>query len=275
MTDFIESVINAIEAGRGVTLATIVGPASMPQGMLGRKLVVHPDGRVDGTLGVTSLDERVGRELQDAGPAASPRLVSLPLTKEEASSLGVEPNTSIQIFLDVMTPPPTLLIVGSGHVAQPVSSIGKTLGFRVVVLDDRESFANRERFPDADQILVGEFSQELPKFPIHPATYVIIVTRGHAYDEGALRSVVGSRAAYIGMIGSARKVRTVLDNLASTGIPQEQLDRVYSPIGLDIGAETPAEIALSIMAEIVNVRRRGRRSPCSMSEQRRRGGMAS
>jgi xanthine dehydrogenase accessory factor len=269
VADFIESVINAIESGQGATLATLVGPRGLPHGLLGRKLVVASDGRVEGTLGSAALDGRVvSASLDDTDAAHGSRLATIKLA-EEGLDLGLRPGDEVQIFLDRVMPAPTLLIVGAGHIAQPLCSIAKTLGFDVAVMDDRVSFANRERFPDADRIVVGYFTQELAHFPIHRSTYIIIVTRGHAYDEDSLRSVIGSDAAYIGMIGSTRKVRTVLENLAAAGIPREQLDRVYSPIGLDIAAETPAEIAVSILAEIVNVRRRGQRSPSSMSATRR------
>ncbi len=273
MADFVKSVVDALEAGGAVTLVTLVGPRSLPGSWLGRRIVLGPAGRIEGTLGSAELDERVIRRCsgETAGTAA-PRRISLALGEEESELLGLAPGAELQLFLDVMTPDPTLLIVGAGHIAQPLAAIAGIVGFRVVVLDDRASFANRERFPGADQILVGYFTQELARFPINRSTYVVIVTRGHAHDEASLRAVIDSDAAYIGMIGSRRKVRTILDNLAGSGIPREQLGRVYSPIGVDIGAESPAEIALSIMAEVVNVRRRGAPHCSSMSRAMSHGG---
>jgi xanthine dehydrogenase accessory factor len=163
---------------------------------------------------------------------------------------------TIQVFIDVTVPKPTLLVVGAGHVAMPVVEIGYLCDFRAIVLDDRADMASEERFPHAAERLVGDIVQTLQAFPITDSTYIVIVTRGHALDEGALRAVIGSPAAYVGMIGSRRKVRVIYDRLHADGIDEVLIDRVHSPIGLDIGSETPAEIAVSILAEVIAVRSR-------------------
>jgi xanthine dehydrogenase accessory factor len=141
-----------------------------------------------------------------------------------------------------------------------VAEIGHLCGFRVVVLDDRPELASQERFPHASERIAGDIVRELGALPLTPATYIVIVTRGHAYDEAALRAVIDSPAAYIGMIGSRRKVRATFERLLADGVTEEQLGRVRAPIGLDIGAQTPAEIAVSILAEIVMQRRRERQA---------------
>jgi len=164
----------------------------------------------------------------------------------------------VELFIEVAVPSPSLLIIGAGHIGQSLSRMGKLVGFRVVVLDDRPDFANVERFPEADEVIAADFAETLRDYPITDTTYVVVATRGHRYDEQSLRQVINSSAAYIGMIGSRRRVATVLRHLAEEGYPPERLRQVYSPIGLDIGGETPEEIALSIMAEIVQVRRGGR-----------------
>jgi xanthine dehydrogenase accessory factor len=135
--------------------------------------------------------------------------------------------------------------------------MGAMLGFKVVVLDDRPAFANRERFPDADEVLAAEFGETLAKYPLDEQTYVAIMTRGHAHDMECLLQVVDAPVAYIGMIGSRRRVRGVLDLVKEEGCSEELLARVHAPIGLDIGAQTPEEIALSVMAEVVKARRGG------------------
>jgi xanthine dehydrogenase accessory factor len=142
--------------------------------------------------------------------------------------------------------------------------MGKMLSFEVIVLDDREKFANRERFPDADQVIVADFGPTLDSLKITRATYIVIITRGHQYDEEALMTVADSPAAYIGMIGSRRRVEAVRHNLENFGVDTSKLERVRAPIGLEIGAQTPEEIAVSIIAEMIAVRRGGRGLPMSV-----------
>jgi xanthine dehydrogenase accessory factor len=162
----------------------------------------------------------------------------------------------LQVFVQAPEHQPTALIVGAGHIAVPVAEIASLCDFRVAVLDDRPSFANRERFPRAESVIVGDYQKELRRFPIDNHTYIILITRGHQHDVPCLIEVIDSPAAYIGMIGSKRRVAGVFQLLETEyGIAKEKLARVHSPIGLSIGAETPAEIAVSIMAEIIQVRR--------------------
>lgn len=264
MIDSVDCVLRWLESGEGVHLVTVVGPEQAPASVLGRKMVIGPDGSVQGTLGAQSLDRRALDAVEQIG-IGTPKRIPILLSPEECKSLGLAVGSELELFLDSLTPAPSLVIVGAGHIAQPLCSMGSALGFRVTVVDDRPSFASRERFPEAAELRVGYFRDELARLPLHRSTYVVIVTRGHAHDEEALRAVIDSEAAYIGMIGSRRKVRTILDRLAESGISNQRLGSVYSPIGLDIGAESPAEIAVSILAEMVAVRRKGGRHPSSMS----------
>jgi len=167
----------------------------------------------------------------------------------------------LALFVEVIAPAGELVIVGAGHIAQSLVTVARTLGFRLSIVDDRAAFANRVRFPQADRIVVGGIEETLAGLPIGPATYLVLVTRGHQLDEAALKTVIGSDAAYIGMIGSRRRVREVFRHLAAAGVAEERLARVHAPIGLDIGAETPAEIAVAIAAQLVKVRRELRAQP--------------
>lgn len=177
----------------------------------------------------------------------------------------------IKIFVEVQVQPPQLIIVGAGHIAVPLAAIAKLNDFEVTVLDDRPQYAHRARFPTADRVIAGDFRAELrklrgnqPTFDNH--TYLVLVTRGHQYDIDALLEVLDDPLAYIGMIGSQRRIRAVFELLEEEQqIPPEKFDRVYAPIGIDIGAHTPAEIAVCIMAEIINVLRKG--PALSMSQQ--------
>jgi len=159
------------------------------------------------------------------------------------------------VFVEPLPPQPELVIVGAGHIAQPLAQMGTLLDFEVTVLDDRGAFASRERFPEADTILAGPIDEMLATRPIGPSTYLVLVTRGHQHDEAALKTVIASEAAYIGMIGSRRRVKEVFRHLEAAGVPARLTSRVHAPIGLDIGARTPSEIAVAIAGQLVQVRR--------------------
>ena len=161
----------------------------------------------------------------------------------------------LEVFIEPILSSPTLYIFGGGHISLSLAKIGKLLGFKIVVIDDRPEFANPQRFPEAELTLAEDFSKAFPKLKIDKSSYIAIVTRGHQYDELVLEWAIGTKAKYIGMIGSKTKNKAIFSHLLAKGTSQELLERVHAPIGLAIGAQTPEEIALSIMAEIVQVRR--------------------
>ena len=161
--------------------------------------------------------------------------------------------------MEVQQRPPSLVIVGAGHIAQPLAAMGRLCDFTVTVLDDRAQFANRQRFPQAERVIAGPLAETLRGLPLDRDTYVVLITRGHQHDVECLLEIVDAPLAYLGMIGSRRRVRGVFELLEEErGIRREKLRRVYAPIGLDIGAKTPAEIALTIMAEVIKVTRGGK-----------------
>ncbi len=262
-------VVEAAAGGPPVAVATVI---SAPEGAMpapGAKLLVRADGSRLGSLGGGSLEEAVAA---DAHAALTSRPRSQVETLHYRAGGARSPRReaaadAFSLMIEVTERPATLLIVGGGHVGQSIATIGAHAGFSVAVLDDRAAFANEERFPMADQVICGDYVEELRRFPIDAATYVVLVSRGHKQDELALREVVNSEAAYVGMIGSLRRVGTVLTHLAREGYPRTALERVHTPIGLDIAAETPEEIAVSIVAEIIAVRRGG--GGGKMSEARR------
>jgi xanthine dehydrogenase accessory factor len=229
----------ATRARRPAALVMTIQPvAGLPAGTKSC-LSVKPEGAV--LTPVLSLDPATLQTFADAVSAGKPRLLSL-------SSKG-------DIFIDVQPGLQTLLIVGAGHIAQPLCEIGHMLGFRTVVVDDRWAFANRERFPHATEIRVGPFVETLENLDVNDQTFAVVVTRGHNWDERSLRTLLKKQLAYIGMIGSKRRAKATLERLAGQNHSPEELGRVHTPMGLDIGAETPVEIALAIAAEIVRVRR--------------------
>jgi xanthine dehydrogenase accessory factor len=208
-----------------------------------RRLIL-PDGQTQGTLGDEDRDVWVTAQALEALSQGVSRTVP-------------DPREGPDIFIEVQVSPPTLIIAGGGHIAVPLAKMGVMLGFRIVVLDDRPQFANRERFPAADEVLAAPFGETLANCPLDDQTYVAIMTRGHTHDMECLLQVIDEPVAYIGMIGSRRRVRGVLDLVKEHGYSEDLLARVNTPIGLDIGAQTPEEIALSVMAEVVKARRGG------------------
>ena len=196
----------------------------------------------------------VFRDLAGAALAAGQSRLTW-LTRSASGWERAEEGEGLGVFVEAMASPPELLIVGAGHIALPLAQMGKMLDFEVTVLDDRGVFASRERFPEADTILVGPIDSVLAKRPIGPSTYLVLVTRGHQHDEAALRTVIASGAAYLGMIGSRRRVKEVFRHLEAAGVPADLISRVHAPIGLRIGARTPSEIAVAIAGELVQVRR--------------------
>ena len=173
-----------------------------------------------------------------------------------------QPEGRVKIFVEVQAQPPKLIIVGAGHIAIPLASIAATCDFEVTVLDDRPQYAHPDRFPTAKSVIAGPFREELGKLrdagALDSHTYIVLVTRGHSYDVESMLEVLDEPLAYIGMIGSKRRIRAVFELLErEQGIAPEKFDRVHAPIGLDIGARTPAEIAICIMAEIINIMRNG------------------
>ena len=163
-------------------------------------------------------------------------------------------NRRMEILLEPIFSEPTVYIFGAGHVSEQLAPLAKKVHFRVVVIDDREMFANRNRFPGADEVIVSEFEKCFDQLNIDDSSYIVIVTRGHLYDGFVLQQALKTNARYIGMIGSKKKIRTLYDNLMGKGMTKEILDRVHAPIGIDINSETPEEIAVSIVAELIKVR---------------------
>jgi xanthine dehydrogenase accessory factor len=166
----------------------------------------------------------------------------------------------------------TLLICGAGHIAQPLCEIGHLLGLRTIVVDDRWAFANRERFPRATEVRVGPFAEVLESLDINENTFVVVVTRGHNWDETCVHTALKKNPGYLGMIGSKRRSKATLERLAEQGYGPELLSRIHTPMGLDIAAETPAEIAVAIAAEIVRVRRHGPLDTLSLAAKARPSG---
>ncbi len=241
------------EAARTLTPVALLIAIDPAAGADSRHLLLYGDGVCEGSLG--------------DGEAAALRQAAEMLAVGRS---GLARVGEARIYVESQARPPHLVIVGAGHIAAPLARLGRLLDFRVTIIDDRPAFANRVRFPDADALIVDYFRPALEALPLDRQSYVVLVTRGHQHDVDSLLTILDRPTAYIGMIGSARRVRAVFELLErEQKVDPARLDRVHSPIGLDIGAETPAEIAVAIMAEIVKVRRGG--TGVSLTDRERRG----
>jgi xanthine dehydrogenase accessory factor len=256
MDDIYEAIVNLRHRGGKAVLATIVNTRGSAPRKEGAKMLVHSDGRIVGTVGGGDLEHQIVRRALQLLDGNESQLAHFEMTNEDASRAGMVCGGTLDVFLDPLEASPALYIFGGGHISLTLARIGKMVGFRVVVIDDRSEFANAERFPEADETMAGEIASVMPRLKINGTSYIVIVTRGHQNDSQVLEWAVTTPAAYVGMIGSKRKVLAVFAYLRTKGITQQQLDRVHSPVGLSIGAETPEEIAVSIMAEVIQVRRR-------------------
>lgn len=241
----------ALEGGDPVVGLTVLesSPGGPPSGA---RMCVWAD-RHAGTMGGANLD---GAAIRIARSALA--------DGARAGTVEVEADGArVTLYLEPHAPPAELVIVGAGHVARPLCEVGALLGFRVTVLDDRPEFATRERFPLAAEVRPADFADPFRGIRITPRTFLVLVTRGHKYDFEALRGILLGPAlpAYVGMIGSRRRTRAALEALAAEGITADRLRAVHAPIGLDVGAETPEEIAVSIAAELVMIRRGGTGQP--------------
>lgn len=239
----IDALLESLRRKEPVALVTVIKCQNVAQ--VGNKTLVWLDRPPLATLGLGEIEQHVF----DAANAA------LAAGKHRALRY---PDQGLELFVEVQRRPAHLVIVGAGHIAAPLCEMAALCGFGVTVIDDRPQFANRQRFPKADRIIADDIRQAVRDLAMDASTFVVLVTRGHSLDVECLLEIIDRPLAYIGMIGSRRRVRAVFDLLErEQGIPRSRLNRVYAPIGLAIGAESPAEIAISIMAEIVNVYRGG------------------
>lgn len=244
--------LHALEAGGRAVTVTRMGPDPRR-----RILTESPQGAVETVGSLGSPEVNAEADVRGRGLLAG--------THPE----GVVETGGVRLYLEAHSPAPELVIVGAGHIAQPLSSLGALLGFQVTVADDRAGFATRERFPQAHRLVLVDFDDPFDQIPPGPLTHLVLVTRGHQYDFECLRRLLLSdaRPRYVGMIGSRRRVRATFERLLADGIPRERLEAVRAPVGLDLGAQSPAEIAVSVAAELVLEWRGGVGSPLHKRER--------
>jgi xanthine dehydrogenase accessory factor len=257
------SAAEALRLGETVALVTVVrAQGSTPQ-RAGAKMLVWPDGRIVGTIGGGCYENDAFWKAREAIVSGRPTLVHYELNDDFAQENGLICGGRMDVHIDPLAPSPRLYIIGAGHVGFHLARAALDAGFHIHVVDDREKFANAERFPGAE-VVVEPIPDWLRRADLPAAAYIVVVTRGHQNDLEAVRALAPHDYKYLGLIGSRAKVARIYDALRAEGLASERLDRVHAPIGLEIGAVTPAEIAISILAELIAVRRGANTSALSM-----------
>ena len=257
------AVARALETGEDAALVTIVSTRGSTPQRVGAKVLVYADGRTVGTIGGGCYENDAAGKAREALRTRAAKLVTYDLTDEMAQENGLICGGSMQVFIEPLDTSPHLWVVGAGHVSQHLARLAQGVGFRVHVVDDREKFANADRFPEATSVTVETIETHLAGTPMPESAFVVVVTRGHVHDLDALRAIAGRPLRYVGMIGSRAKVQKITDALLDAGAPAEWVRSLHAPIGLRIGAVTPEEIAVSIVAELIAVRRGAETDPAT------------
>jgi len=255
MLDIYQEIAKITAEGGEAALATVVSAQGSTPREVGAKMLVRADGSIIGSIGGGSVEAQLIKKATEVIKKGQPQRHHFSLVPKEGEESGMICGGEMEVFIEPILPSPTMYIFGGGHVSLTLAKIGKLLDFKIVVIDDRAEFATPERFPDADLVLAEDFDKAFPKLKIDKSSYTVIVTRGHKTDEAVLELALGTPAKYIGMIGSKTKIKTIFSHLLAKGIPKKLLDTVHTPIGLEIYAETPEEVAVSILAELVKIRR--------------------
>jgi xanthine dehydrogenase accessory factor len=250
-----ERIAGLARQGEPFVVATLIAVEGSSPRHVGAKMLVLNDGETIDTIGGGPLERQVVADALDCLSCGTSRVARYGLREEGEGALGTLCGGEATVFLEAHAPGHTLLIVGAGHIGLALARAAEPLDYGVVVLDSRQEMVTRERFPSAERLVCGDPADVLQLVSVDAGTHVVIVTHSHHHDAAALRSVLQSGAGSVGMMGSARKVHKIFAGLREEGVPDEVLQRVHAPIGLDIGAETPAELALSILSQIVAVRR--------------------
>lgn len=253
--DLYEEIVNLRRQGRRAALATIINVRGSIPSFNTAKMLVRDDGSILGTIGGGCVEADVWQAAREVMEQEKPRTLTFNLNQNPKYDAGLVCGGTLEVYVEPVLPIPQLYIFGAGHVAHNVYKVARLAGFEITVVDDREAYANLERFPDAKAVIAEDFDLALQKVDPTESSYIVIVTRGHRDDMRILRWAVLTPARYIGMIGSKRKVLTTYKELQAEGISAELFEKVKAPVGLEIGAVTPEEIAVAIVAEMIAFRR--------------------
>jgi xanthine dehydrogenase accessory factor len=247
--------LRAASSGESAALVTVVATDGSTPQKAGAKMVVYADGRLAGTIGGGCVEAEMTWRARHVIETQTPQLASYDLTPDQAGDDGLVCGGRMQVFIEPLVGTPTLCLFGAGHVSQALARIARPAGFRVEVADDRAKFANAARFPEADRIVVDGWTAATLQLTLGPNTYAVALTRGHGGDTEALAAVLGRGLRFVGLLGSRAKLVHVATALEERGVALEEIAKIHCPLGLAIGATTPEEIAVSILAELIAVRR--------------------
>ena len=253
--DIYDEIVRLRREGRKGAVATIVNVRGSIPSFETAKMLVRDDGSIAGTIGGGCVEAEVWQAAREVMEAEKPRTLTFNLNANPKFDSGLVCGGTLDVFIEPILPPSLLYIFGAGHVSLNLYKVARLAGFEVTVLDDREAYANRQRFPEARDIYADDFERIMAQLSPGETSFLVIVTRGHRDDMRVLRWALHTPARYIGMIGSKRKVLSIYKELEKEGMPREKFERVHAPVGLDIGAITPEEIAVAIVAEMIAVRR--------------------
>jgi xanthine dehydrogenase accessory factor len=253
--DIYDEIVRLRRLGQKCAVATIVQVNGSIPSYESAKMLVREDGSMLGTVGGGCVEAEVWTAAREVIDTDKPRHLNFSLGEDAAYDNGLICGGQLNIFVEPVTPQPRAFIFGGGHVSKSLSKVANLAGFATVIIDDREAFANKERFPEADEVYAEEYESVFPKLTITSTSYLIIVTRGHRDDMRVLRWAVETPAKYIAMIGSKRKTIAVVKELEREGLPRHLFEKIFAPMGLEIGAETPEEIAISVVGEMIAMRR--------------------
>jgi xanthine dehydrogenase accessory factor len=268
--DIYEEIVKLRQAGCRGAVATIVSARGSIPSFKTAKMLVRDDGSIAGTIGGGCVEAEVWQAAREVMESEKPRTLTFDLNQDPKYDTGLVCGGTLEIFIEPILPPASLYIFGAGHVALNLYKVSENAGFDVTVVDDRETFAHHERFPAAKEVIAEDFDKAMARLTPSESSCIVIVTRGHHDDMRVLRWAVKTPARYIGMIGSKRKTIGIFRELTKEGIPAQLFERVHAPVGLDIGAVTPEEIAVAITAELIAVRRHVERALPHMSWFHRR-----
>jgi len=244
----------ALQRGDEVALVTIVASVGSTPQRVGAKMLVYADGRTVGTIGGGCYENEAFWKAREAIKNRKPITLKFELNDDFAQETGLVCGGQMDVFVEPLEPSPALYVLGAGHVGYFVGKMAYEVGFHVHVVDDREKFANTERFGEGINVVVEHIPTWIESTPLSPSAYAVIVTRGHTHDLDAVRALATRPLRYLGLIGSKAKVKRIFDALLEEGLPADALSGIHAPIGLDIGAITPQEIAVSILAELIAVK---------------------
>ncbi len=254
--DIYEEIVKLRREGRRGAVATIVNVRGSIPSFKTAKMLVRDDGSIVGTIGGGCVEADVWQAAREVMESEKPRTLKFDLNQDPKYDTGLVCGGTLEVFVEPILPPALLYLFGAGHVSFNLCTAATNVaGFDVIVTDDRSSYATRERFPSAREVHALDFEEATQKLDPNESSYIVIVTRGHRDDMRILRWAVQTRARYVGMIGSRRKVIEIFKTLQEEGVSAHLFDRVHAPVGLDIGAVTPEEIAVAITAELIAVRR--------------------